>query len=125
MTDLLSMLRRVTGTGVLLSLLVAACPAGDINYRVVIRFGSVCCGPRSMASDYVYELIAAREKMIGKPLVKDTVSWGKEGEYNLCMMLQEMSVPEQDDFARQLRSATTKPGTIQVAENVPCRSSWQ
>ncbi|MGH8119119.1 MAG: hypothetical protein ACRESK_00735 [Gammaproteobacteria bacterium] len=106
-------------------LVLATCPADDINYRVVVRFGSVCCGPFSDAYDYVYELVAAREKLMGKSLVKERKGWGEEGEYNLCLKLDELTASEQEEFVQELLVATTKPGTIQVAENVPCRSSWQ
>jgi uncharacterized protein YihD (DUF1040 family) len=108
-----------------LSMVSSAGFTEDINYRVVIRFGSVCCGTHSIASDYIYVVIAEREKLIGKTLEQEKVHWGKEGEYNLCMMLHELTADEQEKFVGQLELATTRPGTVQVDGNVPCESVWQ
>src|SRR5881275_2084105 len=63
--------------------------AGDEPYRVVIKFGSLCCGPDATAVDRVASLMKGHESETGRLLKKRWVVWGLEGDMSLCLRLED------------------------------------
>jgi hypothetical protein len=94
--------------------------AKDVNYRVVVLFGSVCCGIDHGASDRLSAIIAEYERKLGRPLEQRRVRWGLEGEVNVCLPLTELTAAEQARFVMQVQAEVK----ARVHENIPCKGGW-
>jgi hypothetical protein len=108
-------------------LLIGCCgaaAAGGPPVRVLIMFGSACCGTDHRASREVSAVIAAQEKKTGRTLAQERVSWGKEGEFNLCLPLTELSDVEQKRFVERIKNALGTSATTRLVQNVPCEGGW-
>lgn len=95
--------------------------AGDKapNARLLVSFGSICCGPDAMAVEALARVISGYEKRIGHPIEATTVHWGKEGDFSRCFSLREMNASTRRRFVDDVRAALAK-GRAEVSENTPC-----
>jgi hypothetical protein len=90
------------------------------KYRVVVKFGSMCCGVPSNKPllDYV---AAFKKKNKIKKLVCDSIGpMGKEGEYDMAFTLKELKKTQVDTFVKEITAlaATMKEqGYTNVEEN--------
>lgn len=94
-----------------------AAGAEDPNYRVVVIFGSVCCGIDRDAFERLSAIIAARERKLGRPIEQRRIRWGFEGEVNVCFPLTEFTQTEQAELVKQVRAEVK----AQVHEDIPCK----
>ena len=108
----------------LLLLAVAPAFAAGESYRVVIKFGSVCCGPDLKAMDRVREVIVSESQRAGRALGEKKVHWGHEGESNLCLSLQGLDAGRQAEIVGRLKAAVEKGNTVKLVENAACREGW-
>ena len=110
----------------MLLLLVAApaAPAQEATYRVVIRFGSACCGPDPKAMDEVRRVIIDQSRALGRPFGEKWVRWGKEGEQNLCLSLYGVEGARQEAIVRRLRAALAKSENTRLDENAACPEGY-
>jgi len=120
-------MKRFLGSGIFLVLyVVTACGVSEeLVYRIVVRFGSVCCGIDHEVYDKVMQHIADREQQTGNPIAVKKVYWGKEGEFNLCMPLDELPEAGRTEFIHKLKSVTKNVPTVKVDENSRCTDSWE
>jgi len=120
-------MKRFIGAGMFLVfyLVTASGVSEKLVYRIVVRFGSVCCGIDREVYDKVMRLIADREQQIGKTIAVEKVYWGKEGEFNLCMALDELPEARRFVFVHKVKDITDNVPTVKVDENSPCTASWE
>jgi hypothetical protein len=91
------------------------------TYRVVIKFGSMCCGVPSNKPllDYI---AAFKKKNKIKKLTCDKIGpMGKEGEYDMAFTLKELKKTQVEIFVKEVTvlAATMKEqGYTNVEENV-------
>ncbi len=89
---------------------------GDDTYRLVVSFYSIGEG-----SDYKTK--EEFEKFLtgyGKKIAFEPAMWGREGEVDYCLKLNELSAPEQVDFVRKAKELLSKSKLVHVDENAKC-----
>jgi hypothetical protein len=95
--------------------------AQKTTYKVVVKFGSMCCGVPSNKPllDYV---AAFKKKNKIKKIVCDNIGpMGKEGEYDMAFSLKELKKQQVEIFVKEVTTlaATMKEqGYANVEENV-------
>ncbi len=94
--------------------------------RLIVRFGSICCGTDENAVTQIAEIISKYERQITKPIVSQKVHWGFEGEFTLCFTLTELSAPMQDAFVSDVRTTVTS-SRVKIEENIGsgCSGGWR
>lgn len=95
----------------------------EIPHRLIIRFGSICCGTDMQAHKQLSGIIAKYEQKIGKSIVAKRINWGKEGEFTLCFTLTELGVPTetiQQSFVNDVRAAI-RSNLVRIEEDVACK----
>ncbi len=91
------------------------------KYRVVVKFGSMCCGVPSNKPllDYV---AAFKKKNKIKKIVCDSIGpMGREGEYDMAFKLKELKKAQVETFVKEitaLASTMKEQGYANVEENV-------
>jgi len=118
------MLKRAFAFLLLALLAATGYTAEEETYRVVIKFGSVCCGIDMDLKDRISRLLSERGERTGKPLDRHMVSWGEEGEFNLCLKLDELSVSEQKELTERLQLMIGKSELVKLEENIICKAGW-
>jgi hypothetical protein len=89
-----------------------------MRYRVVVSFGSECCGTDEKGR-------RSLEKVVGgypiKALGEVRGHWGKEGEYDVCFTLDGLSVADRARFVAQVKTAVSRK-LVAVEENATCHA---
>ena len=116
--------RRAVAFMVLALLVATGYADGEETYRVVIKFGSVCCGINFDLKDRVFQLLSERDEQKGIFLDRDMVYWGEEGEFNLCLKLSELSVSEQKELTERLQLMIGASDLVKLEENIICKAGW-
>lgn len=91
--------------------------ANPRQYRLIISFGSECCGIDQKAEKEIGEIIAKHEKKNKVKLERKTIRWGKEGERDFCYLLGELSKDEQIKLIAEIKSVAKKSKLVDVKEN--------
>jgi len=115
---------RASRIGLLAVALAAALTnagAEEETYRVVVRFGSGCCGPDAKAMDEVRRVLIDQSRALGRPFGEKWVRAGREGEQNLCLSLPGIDRAKQAHVVRRLRSALQGSQNTTLEENAACR----
>jgi uncharacterized protein YeeX (DUF496 family) len=91
------------------------------KYKVVVKFGSMCCGVPS--NKPLLEYVAAfKKKNKIKKIVCDSIGpMGKEGEYDMAFTLKELKKLQVEIFVKEITAlaATMKEqGYATIEENV-------
>jgi hypothetical protein len=95
--------------------------AQKTTYRVVVKFGSMCCGVPSNKPllDYV---AAFKKKNKIKKMACDSIGpMGKEGEYDMAFTLRELKKKQVDIFVKEVTALATtmrEQGYTNVEENI-------
>lgn len=106
---------------VIIVMLISLSSFAQINkYRVVVKFGSMCCGVPSNKPllDYI---AAFKKKNKIKKIVCDNIGpLGREGEYDMAFTLKELKKTQVEIFVKEITAiaATMKEqGYANVEEN--------
>lgn len=86
------------------------------TYRLVISFYSIGEG-----SDYKTK--EEFEKFLNtytKKIAYEPTQWGREGEVDYCLKLNELSLTEQLDFVKKAKELVSKSRLVHVNENAKC-----
>ena len=57
---------------------------------------------------------------IGKPIDYKKTPWGREGEIDFCLKLNELTPSEQKVFISEIRNQLKKAKWVNIFENYPC-----
>jgi hypothetical protein len=91
------------------------------KYRVVVKFGSMCCGVPSNKPLLDYVATFKKKNKI-KKLVCDSIGpMGREGEYDMGFTLKELKKAQVETFVKEitvLASTMKEQGYANVEENV-------
>ena len=96
----------------------SAAPQGATRYRVVVSFGSECCGTDRKALEALERVVARYPRAA---LGHTRGHWGKEGELDECFSLEGLSDAERARFVGEVRASVSGKLTS-VGENAPCRN---
>ena len=89
------------------------------EYRLVVRFISIGTGIDQQAFRKFEELRKAATKK-GKSLAVKRHNWGREGERNLCMRLDEINEARAEIFVVKVKGTFRRNKRVQVAEFAKC-----
>ncbi len=95
----------------------------DHRYRLVVKFGSQCCGTDKAARQRLAEIIAMYEQRDANKIVFKKFYWGKEGEYSACFKLKELSEEQKMEFVKAVNASIHSSDIIKISENAPC-DAW-
>ncbi len=101
--------------------MVMSCIAQTNKYRIVIKFGSMCCGvpDNKPLLDYI---VAFKKKNKIKKIAYDSIGpMGKEGEYDMGFTLKELKKKQVAMFVKEVTTLATtmkEQGYTNVEENV-------
>lgn len=87
------------------------------KYRLVISFVSICCGTNREAHDKLDAFISRYEKKKKKKLTMEKLRWGKEGEFDYCFQLKELSKSEREKFIAEIKTLLKGEELIEIKEN--------
>ena len=90
--------------------------------RLVIMFYSIGEGIDFPISNAFEDSIGSYSLKIGKTIDYKKTHWGREGETDFCLKLNELTQPEQLDFISKTKSQLKKAKWVNIYENYPCPS---
>lgn len=90
------------------------------KFPIVISFFSVASGIDVQARAQVDSLILAFETDKKISLPKEETRWGREGEIDYCMALNQLSGCDRKKFINKVKKIAKKSGRISVLENSTC-----
>lgn len=90
------------------------------NCRFVISFYSIGQGSEYLISNAFEDSIGSYSLKFGKNIDYKKTSWGREGEIDFCLKLNELSPEEQKEFISMTRSQLKIAKWVNIFENYPC-----
>jgi hypothetical protein len=91
------------------------------KYRVVVKFGSMCCGVPSNKPLLDYIAVFKKKNNIKKILCDNIGPMGREGEYDMAFTLKELKKTQLETFVKEITifAATMREqGYTNVEENI-------
>jgi hypothetical protein len=64
--------------------------------------------------------IGSYSHRLGKNISYQKTPWGREGETDFCLMLNELTPSEQDEFIAMTRTHLKEAKWVNIKENYPC-----
>lgn len=96
-----------------------AADTGEVIYRLTVSFIS-----KGEGIDYkTQEAFENWLKDYPKHPAYEVTHWGREGEMNYCLKLNELSTREQEIFVRDVRTQLTDKPLVFVTEYAKCKGS--
>ena len=89
-------------------------------FRLVVSFYSQGAGPDSKAIEMFIMAVSSYEHMNNKKIEYDKTPWGREGEVDYCMKLQNLDAESQKNFVMQIRETLLTSQLVHITENAPC-----
>ena len=90
------------------------------NYRLVVSFYSKGEGTDSKAIDLYSNYIASFENQNNVKIYLDKTPWGREGEVDFCIRLNNLDTQSQTNFVLQSREILLQSQLVHIVENAPC-----
>ncbi len=91
------------------------------KYRVVVKFGSMCCGVPSNKPLLDYVAAFKKKNKIKKITYDSICPMGKEGEYDMAFTLKELKKVQVETFVKEITTLATTmkdQGYTNVEEHV-------
>jgi len=95
--------------------------AATSNYRLLVSFYSIGSGAEHEFIDKMENSVGIFAGEIHKNIDYEKSHWGREGETDFCLRLNELTVSEQDTFIRRTREMLKTAHWVHIYENQPCR----
>jgi len=92
------------------------------SYRLVIMFYSIGSGIETPLMKAFEDSIAVYSERVKKNIDYKKTPWGREGETDFCLMLNELTPAEQVDFVSSTREQLKNAKWVNILENSPCRN---
>jgi hypothetical protein len=95
----------------------APVPEGTVdNTRLVVMFISKGAGIDQKTKEAFEKWLQEQPRQVKWEIT----TWGREGELNYCLKLDELSTRDQEKFVEQTRIFLTDKDLVIVTENAPC-----
>ena len=88
----------------------------DDSYRLVVQFYSKGEGIDNKTNEAFVKMLDSNSKKIAY----EPTHWGREGEIDYCLKLNELSTAEQADFVKKANELLSKSALVHVNENAKC-----
>jgi hypothetical protein len=92
-------------------------PVDSANYRFIASFFSPGNGTDHDTKEKYDKFLLNSYPSV----IYERIGWGREGEYDLCFKLSELSAKEQLKFIEKSKEILNKSDRVNVLENVPCQ----
>ncbi len=103
------MMRGMSLLALFASLALSSSPSS-----LVITFGSICCGTDHQAGQRLQAVLAGtKAKVSGE-------SWGKEGEYDVCLDLSPLSEAERSELVAKVNAALATAKHVSFKTDARC-----
>ena len=91
-----------------------------VKYRVIVSFFSRGdgTGSQTIAKLESYMISFGQKEKV--TITYDRVPWGREGEFDCCFALKELSKSKQDEFVKGLANVTKGSTNTNIIENSTC-----
>jgi hypothetical protein len=86
------------------------------NYRFMVSFISKGEGIDEKTRETFEKWLQEQQR----PLKWETFAWGREGEVDFCLKLDELSTRDQEKFIEQARIFLANKDLVIISENAPC-----
>ncbi len=93
---------------------------GDL-YRLSVVFFSIGSGTDNKAMTAYEDFISDFAVKSGKNIDFERTPWGREGETDYCLRLNELDAKGQVDFVQQTKEKLKDAKWVHIYENEPCR----
>ncbi len=90
------------------------------NNRLVIMFYSIGQGSEYFLSNAFEDSIGSYSLKFGKNIDYKKTLWGREGEIDFCLKLNELTTSEQEEFIALTRAQLKSAKWVNIFENYPC-----
>ena len=90
------------------------------NCRLVILFYSIGQGSEYILSNAFEDSIGSYSIKFGKNIDYKKTLWGREGEIDFCLKLNELTTAEQAEFVILTRAQLKSAKWVNIFENYPC-----
>ena len=90
------------------------------NSRLVIMFYSIGQGSEYLLSNAFEDSIGSYSVKFGKNIDYKKTLWGREGEIDFCLKLNELTKAEQAEFIVLARTQLKSAKWVNIFENYPC-----
>ena len=91
------------------------------NYRLIVVFYSIGMGTDGPSLLKFEESIGDYSKEIGKNFDYERANWGREGETDFCLRLNELSATQQTEFVSKTKELLKSAKWVNIYENKPCQ----
>ena len=88
----------------------------ETNTRFIVSFYSIGEGIDEKTKDEFLKFLDSYTK----PLSYSPTHWGREGEVDYCLALNELSASEQTDFIKKAKEILAKSKLVHTQENAKC-----
>ena len=95
-------------------------PSQGEKYRLVVTFYSIGQGSEIRLINAFEDSIGAFSGLKGKTIDYEKVQYGREGETDFCLKLNELTPEEQEEFVRKAHETLKEARWVHIKENEPC-----
>ncbi len=91
------------------------------NYRLTVVFFSIGMGTDGPNLLKFEESIGKYAGEIGKTIDYERTNWGREGETDFCLRLNELNASQQAEFVARTKELLKTAKWVNIYENRPCQ----
>ncbi|HRH67214.1 MAG TPA: hypothetical protein PLU53_13005 [Bacteroidia bacterium] len=91
------------------------------TYRLTVVFFSIGMGTDGPSLLRFEESIGTYSAEIGKNIDYERANWGREGETDFCLRLNELSSAQQAEFVARTKELLKSAKWVNIYENKPCQ----
>ena len=95
----------------------------DSIYRFTVSFISIGSGIDHKAREEFNAFIQQYNAKHNVSITTENASWGREGEIDYCMRLQELTTAQEHNFITETKEILKSSSRVRYQENSTCRQS--
>ncbi len=100
--------------------IVETIPLTDSLYRFTVSFNSIGTGINHQAKGEFDHFILKFNEKFNVRIMPEIVKWGREGEMDYCLKLNELNTQQQNQFISQTKELLKNSSYVRYTENSTC-----
>lgn len=93
----------------------------DSMYRFTVSFISIGGGTDRKAKEMFSQFILQFNEKNKVNIIAEKANWGREGETDYCLKLNELNTQQQDQFISETKTLLKSSTLVRYTENSKCR----